>query len=249
MNPNNNTGYKLIGFGAIYDEAELLEGWVKTLRFFCDEVWALYDPRSSDGTIELLYEFVERYKDTNVPVYLYEQNIKLGDSDRYVKGDKGIITFLANANRFIREYIPLNTWTMWLAGDERLDLRDKEKFYSALSYAEDNHYNAVKFKLYDIYNDLEHYINYTAIMSLAHRKLIKRTRDYQYNLILHHGFKGAKPWLETDLRFYHFGNYYDQQRNWWRSENGANYIPRIPEHKRFVKFDSPFLDKDWKTEA
>ena len=250
MNPRNKTGIKIIGFGALYNERELIEGWLKTLRFFCDEVWALYDPCSDDGTIEYLKEHEEKYKNTEVPLYLYKQDLTLGDSTRDEKGKQGKITFLANANKFLDEHVTFGTWTMWLAADERLEVSRSEDIYEALIFAEGMGANAVKFKFYDIYKNLDTYVNYDYLnLNLAHRKLIRNTPEYRYNLELHKGHNGGKPWVNTDLPFYHFGNFYKQDRNWWRDVNGVKYLDRIPKQKQLMKFKSPWLNKDWKCDA
>ena len=45
---------KIIGFAPIYNEIDVIEGWYNNIKLFCDEIWAIYDPRSNDGTTEYL---------------------------------------------------------------------------------------------------------------------------------------------------------------------------------------------------
>jgi len=248
MNPANDTGIPIIGYAPLLDEAECLEGWIKNIRFFSDEVWALYDPRSIDNTLVLLQDAVEKYKDSDVPVYIWEQDIMLGDSYRGHEGPKKELSYRANVNKFMKDHIPMFAWSMWLAGDERLNPHEIDKYYEYLLYADYQGFDGICFDLYDCYPDMNHYANYRAIYKegLFHRKLVKRYPHYKYNLTPHSNYIGGANFIQSGLQFFHFGHLKGDSKylNWWRHKNGLDLLDRLHPEDRFLPFENPF--KDWK---
>lgn len=238
----------VIGYAPLLDEADYLEGWVKNIRVFCDEVYALYDPRSQDNSLEILERFVEEYKDTDCPVHIWEQDPNLGDSYRGKMGPKKELSYRHNVNKFIQEVIPMDAWSMWLAGDERLNPHEIDEYEEILIYADFVGFTGVVFKLYDCFPDINHYANYDLIYGkdgLRHRKLVKRTPYYKYNLTPHSGYMGGQIWICSDLQFFHFGHLKgDVYLNWWRHGNGLDMLEPISPEQRYIKFENPF--KDWK---
>lgn len=221
------------------------------MRYYCDVVYALYDPRSQDNTLEILTDYAEKYKNSDVPLHILEQNINLGDSYRGHTGPNKQICFLANMNKFIQKYVPIGTWTLCLAGDERLNPHEREKMFEFLLYAEYENFNALSFDIYDVYPDIDHYANYNAIFKgkLYHRKMIKRSLEYRYNLTPHSNYSGGEHYIQPNLQFFHLGHMKENTYlNWWRHGNGIDVLNRLDPKDRFLAFDdhheNPF--SDWK---
>ena len=104
---------KIIGFAPIYNEIEIIEGWYENISQFCDEVWAIYDPRSDDGTTEYLKKLEGGY----VPNQDYRSFInftKFSDEEFFLLKDKFekiihknfFIQSLKNPKFFVSFYAP-----------------------------------------------------------------------------------------------------------------------------------------------
>lgn len=239
---------KVIGYAPLLDEADCLEGWIKNIRLYCEEIYCLYDPRSTDNTLNLLEGYVEKYKDSECPVYIWVQDPNRGDSYRGHIGPKKEMCYRANVNVFLEEKVPMDSWSMWLAADERLNPHELDRCNEFLLYADYMGLDSLVFDIYDCFPDINHYANYYAIYKrgLWHRKMVRRTPQYKYNLTPHSGYFGGDKKLQTKLQFFHFGHIKkeDPYLNWWRHGNGLDVLLRLPEDQRFLEIDNPF--KDWK---
>lgn len=240
-----DNGINVIGYAPILDEGKYLDGWIKNIRYFVDVVYALYDPRSTDNTLDVLQQNVEKYKDSNCPVHIWMQDPTLTDSYRGHKGPNKELSYRANVNKFLEEIVPMDGWSMWLAADERLNPHQLDLYNEFLFHAEYAGYDAIVFDFYECYPDINHYVNYLAIYGyLLHRKLVKRTPNYRYHLTPHSGYDGGQNWVKSNLQFFHFGHLKgDIYLNWWRHGNGLDVMGDIPEDKRWIPFKNPF--KDW----
>ena len=76
--------------------------------------------------------------------------------------------------------------------------------------------------------------------------MVKRTPEYIYNLTPHSGYSGGQKYINTKLQFFHFGHIKkkDPYFNWWRHGNGLDVLQMIPEERRFLEVDNPYID--WK---
>lgn len=241
---------RIIGISPIKDEEECIRGWYHNIKHFCDWVIALVDPRSSDNTIKILQNFAK----TDKHLLILSQNLSLGDSTREVKGIKGEITYIHNINMVI-QWQPKDSWLMWLAADERLDLRDKGEIMRKLEFAEKNSNDSIIFEIYDIYDEKYRIGWEHSGMDLIHRKIFRPTA--RFGTTSHSGCTGINNPLKTNIPFYHFK--YVRKRNrvcWWTTEDKNNNkktilnVPKlmelIPEDKRLIKCKIPF--KDWRNE-
>jgi hypothetical protein len=240
----------IIGFAPIMDEMECIEGWFKNIRYFCHEVWAIYDPRSTDGTTEWLKKKAEETKNDKVPLKLFEQDINQGDSTRAERGVSEEITYLIEVNRFMHTIVPEGTWCIWLAADERLDLKDRESIFNALNQADATGANSLRFEIFDIYPDEKHRVAYENIpgLILNHKKIFRRGPNTYYGTRAHANEGGMWPMLNTKCPFYHLGWIKSiKQECWWRSWDGINLVKKMAPGTEYKEIKLPF--KDWRHEA
>lgn len=241
---------KIIGFSPILDEIECIEGWFKNISSFCHEVWAIYDPRSKDGTTEWLKKKAEETKNAKVPLKLFEQDITQGDSTRYERGKRDEIIYLWEVNRFLHEKVPEGTWCVWLAADERIDVKLRDQVFSALNQAEVGQFDCLVFDLYDLYPDDQHRVGYEHVpgLILTHKKFFKRGPNIHFGTRAHDGETGMYRPLRTRIPFYHFGYVKEtKQECWWRNWDGLHLVEKLPKEKAFINFKNPI--KDWRHEA
>ena len=230
----------VVGFAPILNEIECLNGWIKNISLFCDEVWALYDPRSTDGTNELLKKWEKEGK-----IHLFEQNTEAGDSTRDFRGSEGIITYIVEVNRFIKKHVEENAWFLWLAADERIDPKDVEFTKFCVDQAEVKDYDSVILDLYDLYPDENHIVDYDKLnIFLFNKRFYKNRPGFKFGVRAHDNEVGSYRPLRAGIPFYHFGYLKKDHANWWRAWDGKNMIDQLPESERYREIVNPF--KDWK---
>jgi hypothetical protein len=232
---------KIIGFSPIYNEIECIEGWYNNIKEFCDEIWAIYDPRSDDGTNEYLFKLEKEGK-----IKLFKQNISVGDSMRTIRGIFDEITYLIEVNRFISENIKIDEWFLWLAADERIDPINTNRLRWMVDQADVNNFDGVVLDLYDMYPDEIHRVAYENILGeLNHVKFVKRTHRLKYGIRAHDGADGHYKTMKSRIPFYHFGYIKSTKaENWWRKWDGLNNLNKVKEEERFIEVLNPF--ENWR---
>ncbi len=239
---------ELIGFAPLYNERKYIEGWWKNITTFCSTVWAIYDPRSNDGTNEWLLQKAEETKNEEIKLHLYAQDITLGDSTKYIKGTQKVLTFICNVNEWMHRYVPEGKWMMWLPADERFDPRDREMIWSALAIGDNEGADCMRHEFVDAVIDDQHRFAYERIphFRLNQKRIYRRTRESHFNEGAHANERGWNFMMETAFILYHFGFLKNKDTPWWHeNEPGCSteVVSWLPEEKRYIEFENPF--KDW----
>jgi len=202
-----------VGFQCIWNEAPIIRGWAKTMLYFCDRVYALLDPRTNDGTLEILKK---EYPEITI---LYQLLI-LGDSnDIDGRGEKGIMTTHMNTNYFYPLLVKEGEWSLYLAADERFHPKDWESIVDLIQQAKrEGKKGLIHYTQHEFYFD-----NKTCADLDEHVQKI-RFMEYDKRWVFNEGSHGGKSWryeknelLDSKAEFYHFGRIVSHKPNMnWR---------------------------------
>ncbi len=118
-----------IGFSCIRNEEQAIAGWAKMMDYFCEEVYVILDPDTSDKTLDILltlpYDIKISYQDKS-----------LGDSDDGGLGPKHELTMHIEQNNFVKKNIKIGEWFLSIDCDERYHPHDWYRIMNELKFAE-----------------------------------------------------------------------------------------------------------------
>jgi len=174
----------LIGFAPILDEAECIRGWAKNIRLFCDEVYALVDPKTSDETIDILKK--------DCPWVI----IDLQKSDLW-----------ESIHQFLRTYVEELKWCLWLNADERLHPAQVEPIRRLVDLASSSNYDAISLGIVDLYPDIFHRLAFEKVpnFQFVHKKIFRRTTNLRFYPDIPGAETGLYNTLSSQFPFWHFG--------------------------------------------
>ena len=118
-----------VGFACVRNEEKSITGWVKQAEYFCEEVYVILDPETTDKTLGILQN---SHKNVNI---LY-QDKSLGDSDDSGLGPRHMLTMHMEQNKFVEKYIKKDEWFLSIDCDERFHPHDYYRIIRELKLAQ-----------------------------------------------------------------------------------------------------------------
>jgi len=193
-----------IGMATLRNEAEDIRGWAKTMLYFCNEIYALIDPETTDNTEAIL-------KSEFPSIKILKQDRSLGDSDNAIEGDKHILIMHANYNYFINELVDDGEIFFLFSADERfypgqLPIIEQEIKWMREHPAWNSWYIPQK-NMYQFYPDEFHVIDFSKYFSkLQQFKFFRKVAEYKHGLPHHSGWnwRAFTPAIKSKASWFHY---------------------------------------------
>lgn len=117
-----------VGFACVRNEEKCIEGWIKQADYFCEEVYVIIDPDTSDKTLDIIHQLP-------YSVNILYQDKSLGDSDDSGIGPRRMLTMHMEQNNFVDKYIKMDEWFLSIDCDERFHPHDYYRIIKELKIA------------------------------------------------------------------------------------------------------------------
>jgi hypothetical protein len=207
-----------VGFTTVLNEEMCIRGWIKTVSFFCEEVYVLIDPKTEDKTIDIILEEFPKVK------ILYQADFNLGPE---------LANWHANQNNFIDLNIKDNEWFMFFDADERIEPKDFQEIYDIV----ENSINDPKLTMismnrkFEFYPDEEHVIAFNAD-DLKQSIFFKKTPTLKRGLDPHNSFRqDHADIIYIDKSFYHYSRLKNKKNPFkWYDYIASSDIVRMRNH-------------------
>ncbi len=118
-----------VGFTCVRNEEKSIAGWIKQADYFCEEVYVIIDPDTTDKTLDIIH-------DLPYNVNILYQDKSLGDSDDGGLGPRRMLTMHMEQNKFVEKYIKMDEWFLSIDCDERFHPHDYYRIIRELKLAQ-----------------------------------------------------------------------------------------------------------------